>query len=159
MVVLGGHHLEDLVQLTMARGVSGARLLVGSRFAGDKCVRWWKVDLLVKRRFAGEKCVCWRNACCWPNAFCRAKRKQQAEHELPAERELPARTRIAGRTRIAARTQFAGGTQFAGTKNQVTEFFSFGASEQDVFLSFPAALEGAEAYLLRWLASNKHLLG
>ena len=77
---------------------------------------------------------------------------------MPAERELPARTRIAGRTRIAARTQFAGGTQFAGTKNQVTEFFSFGASEHDGVFSF-SALGGAEAYLFGWLASNKHLFG
>ena len=47
------------VENTVARGVSGTRLLVGSRFAGDKCVCWWEVVLLVKRRFAGEKCVCW----------------------------------------------------------------------------------------------------
>ena len=78
---------------------------------------------------------------------------------MPAERELPARTRIAGRTRIAARTQFAGGTQFAGTKNQVAEFFSFGASDHDGVFSFPAALGGAEAYSFRWLTSTKHLLG
>ena len=60
---------------------------------------------------------------------------------------------------IAARMQFAGGMQFSGTKNQVTEFFSFGASEHDGVFSFPAALGGAEAYSFRWLASNKHLLG
>ena len=47
------------VENTVARGVSGTRLLVGSRFAGDKCVCWWEVVLLVEHRFAGEKCVCW----------------------------------------------------------------------------------------------------
>ena len=50
-----GRHCDS----SLARGVPGTRLLVGSRFAGDKCVCWWEVVLLVKRRFAGEKCVCW----------------------------------------------------------------------------------------------------
>ena len=64
---------------------------------------------------------------------------------LLAKRVLPGQTQTAGRTRITARTQFAGGIQFAGTKNQVTELFSFGASEHDGGFSFPAALGEAKA--------------
>ena len=41
-------------------------------------------------------------------------------------------------------------TQFAGNKNQVAEWFSFGACDHDGGFSFPAALGGAEAYLFRW---------
>ena len=37
----------------LARGVPGTRLLVGCRFAGDKCVFWWEVVLLVGWPFAG----------------------------------------------------------------------------------------------------------
>ena len=40
-----------------------------------------------------------------------------------------------------------------------TRCFSFGASEHDGVFSFPAAPGGAGAYLFRWLASRKHLLG
>ena len=80
------------------------------------------------------------NADCRPNAHCRPQR------ELPAGRELPPKRNLLART------------QFAGTQNKVTDF-SFGASDHDGVLSFPAALGGAEAYLFRWLASNTHLLG
>ena len=43
----------------LARDVPGTRLLVGSRFAGDKCVCWWEVILLVRRPFAGETAIRW----------------------------------------------------------------------------------------------------
>ena len=35
--------IADLPPMIVARGDSGTRLLVGSRFAGDKCVCWWEV--------------------------------------------------------------------------------------------------------------------
>ena len=94
-------------------------------------------------RLAGPNANIRPNVDCRPNARCRPQRELPAGCELPAKRNLLAQT------------------QFAGTKNKVTEFFSFGASDidhDDVF-SIPAALGGAEAYLVRWLASNRHLLG
>ena len=125
----------------MVRGVWGPRVLVGRRFAGDKCVCWWEVVLLVKHcsagetRFAGPNANSRPNAIFWPNAQCRPER------ELPPKRNLLART------------------QFAGTKNQVTEFFEGEGSGHDGAFPFPAALGGAAAYLFRWLASNTHCLG
>ena len=56
------------------------------------------------------------------------------QRESPAGRGLPPKRNLLART------------QFAGTKNKVTEFFSFGASDHDGVFSFPAALGGAEAY-------------
>ena len=75
-----------------------------------------------------------------PNAHCRPQRGLPTGRELPPERNLLART------------------QFAGTKNKVTEFFSFGASDHDGVFSFPAALGGAEACLFRWLPVTRTLL-
>ena len=126
---------------------------MGRRFAGVKCVCWWEVVLLVKHwsagetrfarqtRFSGPNANIRLNAGSRPNAHCRP------QHGLPAGRGLPPRRDLLART------------QFAGTKNKVTEFFSFGASDHDGVFSFPAALGGAEAYLFSWLANNTHLLG
>ena len=146
----------------MARAVWGTRLLAGRRFAGGKCVCWWEVVLPVKHcsnsagetrtrfagqthfagqtRFAGPNANTRPNADFRPNAHCRPQR------ELPAARELPPKRNLLART------------QFAGTKNKVTEFFSFGASDHDGVFSFPAALGGAEAYLFRWLAVTRTFL-
>ena len=43
-----------ILLLWLSRGVFGTRLLLGRRFAGDKCVCWWGVGLLVKHCPAGE---------------------------------------------------------------------------------------------------------
>ena len=100
-------------------------------------------------RFAGQTRFAGPNASSRPNADYQPDAHPRPQRESPAGRELPPKRNLLART------------QFAGTKNKVTEFFSFRASESDhdgVF-SFPAVLGGAEAYLFRWLASNTHLLG
>ena len=139
----------------VARGVWGTCLLAGCRFAGGKCVCWWEVVLLVEHcsnsagetRFAGQTRFAGPNANTRPNTDFRANAHCRPQRESPARRELPPKRNLLART------------QFAGTKNKVTEFFSFGASDHDGVFSFPAALGGAEAYLFRWLASNVYLLG
>ena len=91
-------------------------------------------------RFAGP------NANIRPNADYRPNTRFQPKREFPAGRELPPKRNLLART------------QFAGTKNKVTEFFSFGASDHDGVFSFPAALGGAEACLFRWLPITRTLL-
>ena len=147
----------------VARGVWGARLLAGRRFAGGKCVCWWEVVLPVKHfsNSAGET-----------RTRSGALLAKRALNLLP-KRALPGQTQTSGRTRITGRTHVSSpDANFRPdancrpneicwperTKTKVTEFFTFGASDHDGVFSFPAALGGAEAYLFRWLASNKHLL-
>ena len=97
-------------------------------------------------RFAGQTCFAAPNANTRPNADYRPNAHCRLQRELPAGRKLPPKRNLLART------------QFAGTKNKVTEFFSFGASDHDGVFSFPAALGGAEAYLFRWLVSSMHLI-
>ena len=92
-----------------------------TRFAGQ-------TRFAAQTRFAGP------NANIRPNADHRPNTRVQPQREFPAGRELPPKRNLLART------------QFAGTKNKVTEFFSFGASDHDGVFSFPAALGGAEAY-------------
>ena len=137
------------------------RFLVERWFAASECVCWWGVVLMVKHcsagetrfagptRFAGQTRFAVPNANTrpnadyWPNADYRPN-----AHIFRPQRELPAGRKLPPKRNLLARTQFA------GTKNQVTKFFSFGASDHNGVVSFPAALGGTEAYLFRWLASN-----
>ena len=137
----------------VARGVWGTRLLAGRRFAGGECVCWWEVALLVGRRSAGETRFAGQTRFAGPNADSRTNADCRPDERCRPQRESPAGRGSPPKRNLLARTQFA------GTKNKVTEFFSFGASDHDGVFSFPAALGGAEAYLFRWLASNMHLLG
>ena len=98
-------------------------------------------------RFAGQTRFAGPNASSRPNADYQPDAHSRPQRESPAGRELPPQRNLLARTHVA------------GTKNKVTEFFSFWASDHDGVFSFPAALGGAEACLFRWLASNMHLLG
>ena len=117
-------------------------MLVGSRLLVKHCS-----NSAGETRFAGQTRFAGPNANSRPNADCRPDAHRRPQRESPAGRGLPPKRNLLART------------QFAGTKNKVTEFFSFWASDHDGVFSFPAALGGAEAYLFRWLASNMHLFG
>ena len=132
-----------------------------------------------KTGFSWPNLACWWEGVCWPNRVLLAKRDLLAKRYCRPDRVLLANpgllvgrgllakpglaghgpTGFAGHTGLQAKPGFTGRTGFAGTKNQVDSVVSFGASEHDGVFSFPAAPGGAEAYLFRWLASNKHILG
>ena len=116
-------------------------LLVGSRLLVKHCS-----NSAGETRFAGQTRFAGPNADSRPNADYRPDALRRPQRESPAGRGLPPKRNLLART------------QFAGTKNKVTEFFSFWASDHDGVFSFPAALGGAEAYLFRWLAITRTLL-